>query len=277
MVSLSPAADPWEQLAELQSKAQNDEAFRPIYAAGLRDFHRAGWTYRQLGKANGVSHEYVRLAILGAPEEVVTSGIEVPPRPKSLSAIPLRDLDPAIAADLRARLSHAVEADPEQRTASGIKTAVADYFAALNNAEAAGWDAYSLAHALGSHPKAIFKFVNQHQRSGEGQAPPFPDAPHRNEPTLHRATRPALPPVKVPDDDVQKFHLLEQAAVTEAATSQDANVYQALLGVWYLLGASRDELERATGQQWETIRKRLVRAGYMSGKPRSSTRAKPKA
>jgi hypothetical protein len=275
MASPSPATDPWAQLSELRVKAQDDDAYRVIFNAGLRDFHEAGWTYRQLGKANGISHETVRLAILDIPEEVTSSGIEAPPRPKSLSVIPLRELDPKITADLKARLSAAVEADPGQRTASGIKSAVADYFAALHNAEAAGWDAYSLAHALGSHPKAIFKFIAQHERYGEGKAPPLPDAPHRAEPTLYRASRPALPPVKIPDDDVQKLHLLEQEAAGETGTSQDT-VYQALLGVWYLLGANREELERATGQQWETIRKRLVRAGYMSGKPRPSTRAKPK-
>lgn len=276
MASPSPATDPWAQLFELRVKAQDDDAYRALFNAGLRDFHEAGWTYRQLGKANGISHETVRLAILDIPADVTSSGIEAPARPKSLSVIPLRELDPKITADLKARLSAAVEADPKERTASGIKTAVANYFAALHAAEAAGWDAYSLAHGIGSHPKAIFKFIAQHERYGEGEAPPVPDAPHRAESTLWRASRPTLPPVKVPDDDVQKLHLLEQDGAGETSSTPDASIYQAMLGVWYLLGASRGELERATGQQWETIRKRLVRAGYMSGKPRPSTRTKPK-
>lgn len=271
----SPAADPWAQLSELREKARKDESFRPLYGAGLRDFYEGGWSYRQLGKAIGLSHETVRLAIIDVPDDILTSGIEVPPSPKSLSAIPLHNLDPQLAADLKASLAAAVEADAGQRTASGLKTGVADYFAALHAAQAAGWDAYSLAHGIGSHPKAIFKFITQHERYGEGEAPPVPDAPHQAESTLWRASRPTLPPVKIPDEDVQTLHRLEQEASGEAM-SADANTYQALLGVWYLLGASREEMERATGQQWETIRKRLVRAGYMSGKPRASTRAKPK-
>lgn len=273
----SPAADPWAQLSELRAKAHGDPSFRGLYGAGLRDFYEAGWSYRQLGKAIGLSHETVRLAILEVPDDIISSGIEVPSGPKSLSVIPLQELDREIATDLKSRLIAAIEASTEQRTPSGIKTAVADYFAALHQAEAAGWDAYSLAHALGSHPKAIYKFVAQHERSGEGQAPPpFPHPPHQVEPTLSRASRPSLPPVKVPKEDVQKLHLLEQEGAGETVGSPEGNLYQALLGAWYLLGATRDELERATGQQWETIRKRLVRAGYMSGKPRSSTKTKPK-
>lgn len=270
MVSPSPAPDPWAQLSELQAKAQDDDTFRAIFNAGLRDFHEAGWTYRQLGKANGVSHEYVRLAILDIPNDITSSGVTAPPRPKSLSVIPLRDLDPQVANMLKTRLAAAVEAGPAERTESGIKTAVADYFAALHCVVGAGWDAYSIAHTIGSHPKAVFKFVAHQERYGEGNGPAVPDAPHRDEPTLWRASRPSLPLVIVPDADVQKMHEMEQDAFGENPAVTAAKLYESLLGVWYLLGANREELERATGQQWETIRKRLVRAGYMSGKPRSS-------
>ncbi|MET4143728.1 hypothetical protein [Arthrobacter sp. UYCo732] len=273
MVLPSPAADPWVQLADLQAKAQGDEAFRAIYSAALRDFHEAGWTYRQLGKACGVSHEYVRLAILDIPEDVTSSGLTAPPRPKSLSAIPLRDLDAQVAAMLKTRLSEAVQADPAERTGSGVKPAVANYFAALQRAVGAGWDAHSIAHSLGSHPKAVFKFVAQQERYGEGTSPRLPDAPHRDAPTLWRASRPSLPLVVVPDSDVRQMHDLEKSAYGDAPAATALRLYESLLGAWYLLGANREELERATGQQWETIRKRLVRAGYMSGKPRSS--AKP--
>lgn len=268
MVLPRQAADPWVQLSELKAKAEADPAYRPLYNAGLRDFHEAGWTLRQLGKANDVSHEYIRLAIKEIPESVTSSGIEVPTRPKSLSVIPLRELDPEVASTLKSHLSTAVEADPLLRTGSGVKPAVADYFAALHSATSSGWDAYSIAHALGSHPKAIFKFVAQHERFGEGAVLALPDAPHRNEPTLWRASRPALPLVTIPEEDVEKMRKLEDAPSGEAPAASVANLYQSLLGAWYLLGANREELERATGHSWETVRKRLVRAGFMSGKQR---------
>jgi hypothetical protein len=273
MVHPSPLADPWVQLSELREKAREGDAARAVFNAGLRDFHEAGWTFRQLGKANGVSHEFVRLAILDAPEGT-TSGIAAPPRPKSLSVIPLRDMDEQIVSDLKGRLAGAVEADPEPRTASGIKAAVADYFAALHQAAQAGWDAHSMAHAIGSHPKAIFKFVSHHERYCEGDAPAIPEAPHREEPTLWRARRPNVPLVLVPDEDVTELHALEQGAFGDTPTPAATKRYLALLGAWYLLGANRDELERASGQRWETIRKRLVRGGYMSGQPRS-TKSRP--
>lgn len=272
MVTPHPAADPWAQLSELRTKAQEDDAARVSFGAGLRDFHEAGWTYRQLGKANGVSHEFVRLAILDVPADIPPSGIDVPQRPRRLDVIPILELDPRITKDLKARLAAAVEADPAERTPSGIKSAVADYFAALHRAAQAGWDAYSLAHALGSHPKAVFKFIAHQERYGEGNAPATPAAPHREEQALWRASRPSLPLVEVPGNDMQELHTLEPESFSEAPETAATNRYLALLGAWYLLGANREELERATGQQWETIRKRLVRAGFMSGKPRTMRR-----
>lgn len=274
MVTPHPAADPWAQLAELQTQAHDGEAARAIFGAALRDFHEAGWTYRQLGAANGMSHESVRLAILGVPDDVTTSGIDVPQRVKRLGVIPIHELDPRTAQDLKTRLAAAVESDPSERTDSGIKPAVADYFAALHRAARAGWDAHSLARALGSHPKAIFKFIAHQERYGEGDSPAIAQAPHVEEPTLHRASRPSVPLVAVPAEDVQELHRLEPDAFGESATEPGATSrYLTLLGAWYLLGANRDELERATGQQWETIRKRLVRGGYMSGQPRRRTPA----
>jgi hypothetical protein len=267
-----PAADPWAQLAELRAKAHDDTAGRLLFGAALRDFHDAGWTYRQLGIANEVSHEYIRLAILDLPEDAPASaGIEVPARPRRLGVIPILTVDPGIAQTLKDRLVAAVEADPDTRTPSGIKSAVADYFAALHHAAGAGWDAYSLAHALGSHPKAIFKFIAQHDRYGEGQAQEFPAAPRREEQTLWRASRPSLPLVHIPDEDVRELQRLEEEAFADAgADAGQTSRYLAMLGIWYLLGANRDELQRATGQNWETIRKRLVRGGFMAGQPRAA-------
>ncbi|MBG0738875.1 hypothetical protein IV500_05495 [Paeniglutamicibacter antarcticus] len=274
MINPHMATDPWAQLSELRIKAHDDSASRILFGAALRDFHEAGWTYRQLGKANGVSHEYIRLAILDLPDDVpVPSGIAVPPRPKRLDVIPLRELDPDIRKTLKNCLAAAVEADPAERTPSGISTAVADYFAALHSASHAGWDAYSLAHALGSHPKAVFKFVAQQDRYGEGHAPAFPVAPHRDEQTLWRASRPTLPLVQVPDEDVAELQRLEEHAWTDDTVhAAETTRYLALLGAWYLLGANRNELEQATGHNWETIRKRLVRGGYMSGQHRALKR-----
>lgn len=272
MVIPHTAADPWAQLAELRIKAHDDDASRVLFGAALRDFHKAGWTYRQLGMANDVSHEFIRLAILDLPADAPASaGIDVPVRPRRLDVIPIRDLDPAVTHALKARLAAAVEADPAVKTPSGVKPAVADYFAALHRASAAGWDAYSLAHALGSHPKAIFKFIAQQDRYGEGQAPDFPVAPHRDEQTLWRAARPSLPLIQVPAGDVQELQRLDAEAFAAPATqAAQTGRYLALLGVWYLLGANRDELQRATGQNWETVRKRLVRGGFMAGQPRTA-------
>lgn len=272
MVLPQTAADPWAQLAELKAKAHESAAGRLLFGAALREFHEAGWTYRQLGMANDVSHEYIRLAILDLPEDApATAGIDVPARPRRLDIIPIRDLDPDVTAELKARLTAAVEAAPAARTPSGVKPAVADYFAALHRAAGAGWDAYSLAHALGSHPKAIFKFIAQQDRYGEGQTPDFPAVPHRDEQALWRASRPSLPLVQVPAGDATELQRLEADAFADAAThAAQTNRYLTLLGAWYLLGANRDELERATGQNWETVRKRLVRGGFMAGQPRTA-------
>lgn len=271
MVLPHAAADPWAQLADLRIKAHEGDTGRILFGAALRDFHEAGWTYRQLGMANDVSHEFIRLAILDLPDDAPPSaGIDVPPRPRRLDAIPLRELDPAITRTLKALLAEAVEADPAERTESGIKPAVADYCAALHRATRAGWDAYSVAHAIGSHPKAVFKFIAQHDRYGEGQAPDFPAAPHRDEKTLWRASRPSLPMVQVPDEDAHELRHLEEEAFTDASHPAQTNRYLAILGAWYLLGANRDELQNATGQNWETIRKRLVRGGFMAGQPRAA-------
>jgi hypothetical protein len=276
MVTSHAAADPWEHLAELWIKAGEDAAGRILFGVALRDFHEAGWTYRQLGMANGVSHEFVRLAILDLPEDAPASaGIEVPDRPRRLDVIPVRDLDPTITAELKQRLTSAVEADPADRTASGVKPAVADYFAGLHRAAQAGWDAYSIAHAIGSHPKAVFKFIAHQDRYGEGNAPAAPAAPLQDEQTLWRASRPSLPLVQVPAEDARELQDLESDAFADpGAHATNTNRYFSLLGAWYLLGANRDELERATGQSWETVRKRLVRAGYMSSQPRVHRRRK---
>lgn len=271
MVSPHAAADPWAQLTKLGEEARKDSASKLLFGAALRDFHKAGWTYRQLGKSNGVSHEFIRLAILDLPEDAPSSaGIPVPVRARRLDVIPIRELDPQITEELKRRLAAAVEADPNDKTPSGVKPAVADFFAALHAAAGAGWDAYSLAHALGSHPKAVFKFIAQQDRYGEGRAPALPAAPHRDEQTLWRASRPSLPLVTVPADDARELQALEADAFADTAThAAETKRYLALLGAWYLLGANRDELERATGQNWETVRKRLVRGGYMSGQRRT--------
>lgn len=268
MARLKPAADPWAQLAELAAAAPDYEPGRAVFGAALRDFHAAGWTYRQLGEATGVSHEFVRLAIAGLPPEA-SSGIKPPRRPKSLSVIPVHELDPRIADGLLRALA-ATEQDTGDRTASGLKPAVADYFAALHAATEAGWDAYSIAAGIGSHPKAVFKFIAFHERYGDGTSPALPAAPHRDEPILYRARRPSLPLVTIPDSAVQELHRLDPEAFS--ATAGAASRYQALLGEWYLRGANRQELERGAGQQWETVRKRLVSAGYMGGKPRAAQR-----
>lgn len=260
--------DPWAQLRELRAGAQRDETARIQYGAALRDFRAAGWTYREIGKAIGVSHESVRLALLALPGDVPGQKIDVPRRTKSLRVRPIPEMDPVVAGRLQDALAAAVAADPDLRTPSGVRAAVADYFAALHRAAEVGWSAHSIATALGSQPKSIYKFIALQERYGDGNAAALPPAPERDEPLPARARPPALPPVQIPDAAVQELHRLDSVAFSGSPAVNPALAsYQRLLGEWYLRGASRQELERATGQQWETIRKRLVSAGYMAGKP----------
>lgn len=272
MVNPSPAADPWMQLSGLRTAAQKQADARTAFAVALRDFHAAGWTYRQLGHSAGISHEAVRLAILGLPADSPASGIEIPERPRSLHTIPLQEMDPGVTNELKSSLAAAIEAEPTARTGSGIKPAVADYFAALHRAADAGWDVHSLAIALNSHPKAVFKFIAHQERYGEGSAPALAPAPPSDEPTLWRARRPSVPLVRIPDAVSRELQRLEPGAFGDSAEPCTTEQYLALLGEWYLRGANRQELECATEHQWETVRKRLVRAGFMAGKPRTTRR-----
>lgn len=258
-------ADPWDQLAALREAARDGGDAKTTFAAAMRDFHAAGWGYRMIGRAAGVSHEHARHAIRDLAPGTPPSGIAVPVRQRNPEVIPVRDMDSDIAADLRARLDAAVTADPGNRTGTGLRRGVADYFAALNRALDAGWDAYSIAAALGSHPAAVYKFARHHSRHPDGSAAALPPAPHRDEPAPYRGRRPALSEIRIPDDDVTALQALEARGYGASASTEAQEAHLALLGRWYLHGAARKELERATGQHWETVRKRLVRAGFMAG------------
>lgn len=55
---------------------------------------------------------------------------------------------------------------------------------------------------------------------------------------------------------------------TRRENSLAAALYGEIRGDWYLRGATRTELEEATALPWETVRKRLTRAGYMTSRSR---------
>lgn len=171
-----------------------------------------------------------------------------------------------IATDLNARLETAMM-DQEKRLHSGLKPAVADFFHGLHAAREAGWDEYSIAEGLGSHPKALFKFIAQHTRHGDGGAAglSYPAAPVQDLPLVFRSRRPEVPPVMVPEEDVAALRLLAEEADTEKNRTA-ASVHSELLGGWYLRGANRVALAEAAGLRWETARKRLARAGYMASR-----------
>lgn len=269
--------DAWNGLYALRAGGYDPPAARAQFAAALSAFHTGGWSYRELGRAIGMSHETVRLLIQGLPESTPTSRIPVPrrsvpaPPPPEAGSDPELATDPALAAGLNAALEAAVAADgAHDRTASGLRRAVADYFAALHAASVAGWDIYALAEALDSHPKAVFKFIRQHSRYGEGTSPDAPAPRHAGAGPVRRTPEPE--PLDIPDRDAVELRRLEKAAYGDPPTESGLSDYQQLLGQWYLRGASRSALEQAAGQKWETLRKRLARAGFMAASGRTDTR-----
>ncbi len=236
--------------------------------AALYAFNKEGWAFRQLGDALGLSHESVRSRAKRAEGAGATATkLQVPPRPQALDIIPTQELDPGIVAELRDLRSAASEAS-EERTGAGLENAVADFFHALHAAREAGWDEYAIAAGIGSHPKAIFKFIGQHSRQEEGATgPSYPTAPVQDLSIAFRSRRPEVLPVEVPEDDAAALQLLEEAASADR-NGMAAAVHNEILGGWYLQGVNRAGLEKATGLAWETVRKRLASGGYMMNRPR---------
>jgi hypothetical protein len=257
-----------DELKELHRTSRQDGG-SDAFDAALHAFNLEGWSFRQLGDALGLSHESVRqrakrAAEVGAP----VSEVSIPSRVQALDIIPAQTLHTDISTDLNARLEAALM-DQEERLSTGLKPAVADFFHAMHAAREAGWDEYSIAAGIGSHPKAIFKFIAQHERHGDRDAPgpSYPAAPAQDLPLVYRSRRPEVPPVTVPEEDIAELRLLEDLANVEKNASAAA-MHREVLGGWYLRGGNRAALEEAAGVGWETVRKRLARAGYMTGRPR---------
>lgn len=256
-----------DELKDLHSIARRDGDSAPFDAA-LHAFNQEGWTYRQLGEAVGLSHESVRNRTKRAVEAGTTaSKLKVPARPQALEIIPTRDLHPDIVADLMARQASAAEPTGE-RTDTGLKPAVAQFFHALHAAKEAGWDEYSIAAGIGSHPKPVFTFIAQHARQKKRETgPSYPAAPVENLFLAHRSRRPEVAPVVPPEEEITALLLLEEQRITQP-DGPAATLHDGLLGGWYLRGVNRTDLEAASGLIWETLRKRLARAGYMTSRPR---------
>jgi hypothetical protein len=162
--------------------------------------------------------------------------------------IPDQELPPAITEDLTARLQAAIGEPSGARTDSGLSLEVAAFFAGLQSARDAGWDNYAIGPAIGLHPRAVSRFAARHPDT-IADSTAYPPAPEARDDVLHRARRPAVPAVKIPARDA--------AAIREDTGNA--------LGKWYLLGATREQLSAAADADWETVRKRLVRKGFMAG------------
>lgn len=247
--------DAAEHLAALHTAAAGSAVAATAAAAefenALRAFKAAGWTWRQIGQAVGLSHETVRLRaarpkVKGAP----APRFVVPDRAKPLDIIPAPELPEVIREDLAARLAAATGPDTGERTPAGLRVDVADFFAGLQAARDAGWDNYAIGPAIGLHPRAVSRFAARHPDTGR-PAPDYPAAPAADTGVLSRARRPRI-----------KAAVIPAAAVARLRASDDDG---GALGRWYLRGASREALAAAVGQDWETVRKRLVRRGYMTG------------
>lgn len=74
---------------------------------------------------------------------------------------------------------------------------------------------------------------------------------------------PVQPPVLISEEDRTRLGELCQDASVSKSDGQASAEYTRILTRWYLLGASHEELEAATGQQWTTVRRRLLRWGVM--------------
>lgn len=256
------------ELLELYRTSRLRDGDSAALDAALYAFNQEGWSYRQLGDVLGLSHESVRTRAKGAAKAGATATkLQIPARPQALDIIPTQELDPSIAAELK-DLRSAASAASKERTSTGLKPAVADFYRAMHAAREAGWDEYTLAMGIDSHPRAVFKFIEQHERQEEVMpGPSYPAAPVQDLPIAFRSRRQEVPPVEVPEDDTAALRLLEETA-SAGRNSLAAQVHDGILGEWYLRGANRAGLEKATGLAWETVRKRLATGGYMTNRPR---------
>lgn len=234
---------------------------RAVLGAALREYHESGWSYRQLGKALECSHENIRRLIAAADGVLspITAPWESPSKPTILEA---QKLPPAIAHDLNDRFLAALK--PVLGDKEGpLAPPVAALYAGLAGALAAGWDAHEIGTAIGMHPRAAGRFAAAYAKQPvPAPIPDYEKAPDRGE-AAWNARHPALPPVTVSAEDRGRLMELRDSASASRASDPFASEYTRILASWYLLGASREELEAATGQQWTTLRRRLLRWGVM--------------
>lgn len=247
--------------ALLGLEADGSDAGRVAFMAALREFHGAGWSYRQLGAALGRSHESVRRLIEAAGDapSPVAAPAESPAKPTVLVTHELPD---DVAEDLKARFKAAVETSLGDKSGP-LSPSVAAFYAGLAGAVAAGWDAHEIGTAIGVHPRAAGRFATAYaKQGGPAEIPGYGKAPDRGE-AAWNARHPVQPPVLVSEEDKARLVELRDDASISKGAEQASVDYTRLLTRWYLRGASREELEAATGQQWTTLRRRLLRWGVM--------------
>lgn len=257
-------------LVALQSKAESDPDTRDAFERALTAANQAGWTYRQLGEALGVSRSYIS-ARIKEPAAGDSVDFEIPHRSRPAHILEPRELPLEMLADLQTRLDKAVTVRPAN-AGSGLSPTVAEFFQALHAASKAGWDVAEIALPLAMNPRAASRFITYHGTEAAAPAPAYPSPPPRTEPAAWNARYPMTDPISIPDDDAKRMQELAGLAhMNRGVASEDddgalgaATEYTTMIAKWYLHGASRQELEQATGQGWEAIRKRLSRWGYMS-------------
>lgn len=281
-------------LVNLYGKAQKNDDERAKFSAAVRIAQKKGWPYRTLGTAIGISYEMVRIYATKDQDAPITEkdlGFEIPARGKALKVLPIKEVPAEVTESLTQLFNAAVSDQIQSRQDTSVSPEVAAFFAALASAEAAGWDAHSVGRAIGVHPRAVSRFIQHHHKFGESTpGPKYPKAPEENLVTAWDAKYPSTPPVKIPSDVAEKMKSLQaeardnrgnEAAAGTNPALEAARQYTMLLGEWYLRGAARAELEAATGQNWEALRMRLSRWGFMTKpswtppEPRRTTRRKP--
>lgn len=258
-------------LAALQDAAASSPESRARFENALRAANEAGWSYRQLAEALGVSHFYISARIKHAAASTGDFGFDIPARSRPTTRIVPRKMPETMRADLEARLREASSGSSVSPVQSGLSPAVADFFQSLQAAVDAGWDPAEIGPPLGMSPRAVARFTTYHGDEARTPRPDYPAPAARTAPAAWNARYPAVPPVKIPDADINRLrelagpaHLNRGVGENDAGTQGAAIEYTSLIANWYLRGASRQELERATGQGWEAVRKRLSRWGFMS-------------
>lgn len=248
-----------DALAKLAQDSTSED--RSVLGAALREYHESGWSYRQLGAALECSHENIRRLIAAADGVLspITAPWESPAKPTVLEA---QKLPEAIAKDLNHRFLSALKPVLGEKEGP-LAPDVAALYAGLAGAVAAGWDAHEIGTAIGIHPRAVGRFATAYAKQPvPAPVPDYEKAPGRGE-AAWNARHPAVPPVTVSSEDRTRLMELRDSASASRATDPFASEYTRILTSWYLLGASREELEAATGQQWTTLRRRLLRWGVM--------------